>query len=47
MGELHRSTAKLQEVMVWLEKGQGELSTVSRTATEWSGGCRGERKPKK
>jgi hypothetical protein len=47
MGELHRSTAKLQEVIVWLEKGRGELSTVSRTAAEWSGGCRGERKVKK
>jgi hypothetical protein len=47
MGELHRSTAKLQEVMVWLEKGWGELSTVSRTMAEWSGGCRRERKPKK
>jgi hypothetical protein len=47
MGELHRSTVKLQEVMVWLENGWGELSTVSRTAAEWSGGCRGERKPKK
>jgi hypothetical protein len=29
MGELHRSTAKLQEVMVWLEKGRGELSTAA------------------
>jgi hypothetical protein len=47
MGELHKSKAKLQEVMVCLEKGRGELSTVSRTAAEWSGGCRGERKPKK
>jgi hypothetical protein len=46
MGELHRSTVKVQEVMVWLEKGRGELST-SRTAVEWSGGCREERKPKK
>jgi hypothetical protein len=47
MGELHRITTKLQEVMVWLEKGWGELSTVSRTAAEWSSRCRGERKPKK
>jgi hypothetical protein len=47
MDELHRSTAKLQGVMVWLEKGRGELFTVSRTTAEWSGGCRGERKPKK
>jgi hypothetical protein len=29
MGELHRSMAKLQEVMVWLEKGRGELSTAA------------------
>jgi hypothetical protein len=29
MGKLHRSTAKLQEVMVWLEKGWGEVSTAA------------------
>jgi hypothetical protein len=28
-GELHGITAKLLEVMVWLEKGWGELSTVA------------------
>jgi hypothetical protein len=48
MGELHRSTAKLQEVMVWLEKGRGKLSTAAgRDWAEWSGGCRGEWKLKK
>jgi hypothetical protein len=26
---LRRSTAKLLEVMVWLEKGRGELSTAA------------------
>jgi hypothetical protein len=29
VGELHRSTAKLLEVMVWLEKGRGELSMAA------------------
>jgi hypothetical protein len=29
-GELHGITTKLLEVMVWLEKGRGELSTVDR-----------------
>jgi hypothetical protein len=30
-GELHGITAKLLEVMAWLEKGWGELSTVARS----------------
>jgi hypothetical protein len=29
VGELQRSTAKLLEVIVWLEKGRGELSTAA------------------
>jgi hypothetical protein len=29
MGELQRSMANLQEVMVWLEKGWGKLSTAA------------------
>jgi hypothetical protein len=27
-GELHGITVKLQEVMVWLEKGRGKLTTA-------------------
>jgi hypothetical protein len=38
VGEPHKITAKLLEVMAWLEKGRGELTTASRTAAEWSGG---------
>jgi hypothetical protein len=38
VGELHEITAELLEVMGWLEKGRGELTTASRTAAEWSGG---------
>jgi hypothetical protein len=34
VGELHRSTAKLLEVMVWLEKGRGELSTARWTMAD-------------
>jgi hypothetical protein len=30
-GELHGITTKLLEVMEWLEKGRGELTTASRT----------------
>jgi hypothetical protein len=30
-GELHGITAELLEVMVWLEKGRGELSTAARS----------------
>jgi hypothetical protein len=37
-GDLHEITAKLLEVTAWLEKGRVELTTASRTATEWSGG---------
>jgi hypothetical protein len=36
-GELHEITVELLEVTGWLEKGRGELMTVSRTAAEWSG----------
>jgi hypothetical protein len=28
VGELHRVTVKLPEVIVWLEKGRSELSTT-------------------
>jgi hypothetical protein len=48
MGELHRSTVKLQEVMVWLEKGGASCPWRRAGDTaEWFGGCRGERKPKR
>jgi hypothetical protein len=30
-GELHGIKAKLLEVLVWLEKGRGELSTAARS----------------
>jgi hypothetical protein len=42
-GELHGITAKLLEVIVWLEKGRGELSTAARSggngARRWRQRC--------
>jgi hypothetical protein len=32
-GELHGIMAKLLEVMVWFEKGRGELSTAARSGS--------------
>jgi hypothetical protein len=47
-GELHGITAKLLEVMVWLEKGRGELSTGARSggngARPWRQRCVQEKK---
>jgi hypothetical protein len=47
-GELHGITVKLLEVMVWLEKGQGELMTARwSTAVGECGGGPVEKKSRK
>jgi hypothetical protein len=47
-GELHGITAKLLEVMVWLEKGQGGLSMARwSTADGECGGGQVEKKSRK
>jgi hypothetical protein len=38
-GELQGTKAKLLEVLVWLEKGRGELSTTSRACGGGPAGC--------
>jgi hypothetical protein len=44
-GELHRVMAKLLELMVWLEKGRGELSTARWSTAD--GECGGGQVEKK
>jgi hypothetical protein len=47
-GELHGITAKLLEVMVWLENGRGKLATAWRsTADGECGGGQVEKKSRK